>query len=165
MPLISNDSYATETDQPIVINGDLEILGNVTGNLTVSGLFVSQQSAEVVANVTATSSGDYGVPLDFSTGAIFKFDNRSSSVSAINFTNIPKVADQVVTATVIIIQDSSGFMPSTFRVNGTSVTPYWSGGSAPAATASTIDILSFSILWISGTTYKVFASASNYAQA
>jgi hypothetical protein len=164
LPLISDDSYQTETPQPVIINGDFEVLGNVTGDFTVTGLFKSNQSAEGYVNITTTASGTYGIPLDFNSGAIFYSRLRDSSFDSINFKNIPRVTGQVVTVTLILDQNTA-YMPTNFYIDNNSVTPYWLGGSAPSGTDDTIDVLSFTIMWISGTSYTVLASATNYAAA
>lgn len=164
LPLISDDSYQTETPQPVIINGDFEVLGNVTGDFTVTGLFKSNQSAEGYVNITSTASGTYGIPLNFNSGAIFYSNQRDASFDSINFTNIPRVAGQVVTVTLILNQNTA-YMPTNFYIDNNSVTPYWLGGSAPSGTDDTIDVLSFTIMWISGTSYTVLASATNYAAA
>jgi hypothetical protein len=62
-------------------------------------------------------------------------------------------------------QGATAYYASAFQVDGSSVTPLWSGGSAPSAgTASSVDIYVFTIIKTAATpTYEVFASVTAFA--
>lgn len=59
---------------------------------------------------------------------------------------------------------ATAYYPTAFQIDGSSVTPKWQGGSAPAAgNASSIDIYSFNIVKTAATpTYTIFASQSQF---
>ena len=51
-----------------------------------------------------------------------------------------------------------------FKIDGTTQSVKWSGGSAPsAATGSGIDVYSFSIMKLSDASFKVFGTFTNHA--
>jgi hypothetical protein len=54
--------------------------------------------------------------------------------------------------------------PSTFRIDGTAVTPKWATAVAPnAGNANSIDVYSYTILKTGSGTYTVFASQTRFA--
>ena len=56
---------------------------------------------------------------------------------------------------------STAYYPSAFTIDGTSVTPKWSGGTAPSAgNASAIDAYSFTIIKTAANTYTVLAGGA-----
>ena len=59
---------------------------------------------------------------------------------------------------------ATAYYPTAFQIDGSSVTPKWQGGSAPAAgNASSVDIYSFNIVKTAATpTYTIFASQSQF---
>jgi hypothetical protein len=65
----------------------------------------------------------------------------------------------------MITNGVTAYIANAFQVDGSAVTPKWSGGTAPAAgNASSIDFYSFNILKTANATFTVFASgASKFA--
>ena len=66
---------------------------------------------------------------------------------------------QAITFSLLITNGSTAYYPNAFQVDGSSVTPKWSGGSAPSAgNASGVDVYSFTILKTASATFTVLAA-------
>ena len=66
---------------------------------------------------------------------------------------------QAITFSLLITNGSTAYYPNAFQVDGSSVTPKWSGGSAPSAgNASNTDVYSFTILKTASATFTVLAA-------
>ena len=71
---------------------------------------------------------------------------------------------QSVTVAILMAQGSTAYYLNAYQVDGSSVTPKWSGGSAPTAgNASGIDAYSFTIIKTADATFTVLASVTQYA--
>jgi hypothetical protein len=134
--------------------------GNISaGNLTVSGN-ITQQSAyyEKFANVSNTGGN---LTLNLVDGSTF-YANLSSNVTA-NFTNVAGTLGTAVGITVIVDQGNVAYGISNIQVNGGSVqTIKWAGGTTNVGTASNTDIISFSLLNLDGTNYRILGQINNY---
>lgn len=182
---ITYDSYGGAAPGVLTINGDIDILGNVTSelnvasNLTVTGLFTSQQAAEkYVTGSSLTSGSTFGYKkVDFTNSAIVYFTNpQQSDIQSIEFANLPTKAGKTCGVTFIIKQSSPGYVPQNYLIGGwtpSSTDIFWSGGSAPAPTANGVDILSYTFIFkdfynsggpMSTTVarYVILASANSY---
>lgn len=124
-------------------------LGSLTG-LTISGTTLLQQVSEVVATPGGTT-------FDFTTGAVFY--TTSATVGANftpSFTNIPTSDNRSTIVSITINQGSTPYMPTlttAVNINGSSVTVKWSSGVIPTGRANTLQVVTYSILKISGTWY------------
>lgn len=134
-------------------------LGTLSG-LTVSGLTTLQQSTEVVALSGSSTT------FDLSTGAVFF---TSSSVLGANFTpsftNVPTTDNRITVASIIINQGSTPYMPTlttNANVNGTGYTVKWVAGVVPTGHASSLQVVTYSLLKAGGTWY-VSAQSSYYS--
>ena len=58
---------------------------------------------------------------------------------------------------------NAGYYANTIQIDGSTVTPYWQGGSAPTIGASSgIDVYTFAIIKTASSTYTVLASVTNF---
>jgi hypothetical protein len=72
------------------------------------------------------------------------------------------VGDSVTTA-FLVTQGATAYYPSAYKIDGTSVTPKWQGGTAPSAgNASGIDVYTCSIIKTASATYTVLCSQSQF---
>jgi hypothetical protein len=87
----------------------------------------------------------------------FTLNFRGSSTVTLN-TSMAVGASQTVS--LLSTNGSTAYYPSAFQIDGTSVTPKWSGGTAPSAgNASAIDAYQFTIIKTASTpTYTVLAA-------
>jgi hypothetical protein len=61
-------------------------------------------------------------------------------------------------------QGSTAYYLNAYQVDGSAVTPKWSGGSAPTeGNASGIDVYTFTIIKTANATFTVLASQTQYA--
>jgi len=114
--------------------------GTIAVDLKTAGAWYYTTDAS--ANWTLNFRGDSGATLDSLVGV-----------------------GESVTAVFAATNGGTAYYASAFQVDGASVTPKWSGGSAPSAgTASSVDIYVFTIIKTAATpTYEVFASVTDFA--
>ena len=131
-----------------------------TANLTTTGNVV-QQSAyyETYANVT-NSGGN--LTCNFVNGATF-YATLTANVT-VNFSNVVATAGRVTGATLIVDQGATPYSVANLQINGGSVQSVrWAGGvGINVGTASNTDIMSFSLISLDGTNWRVLGQISNY---
>ena len=72
--------------------------------------------------------------------------------------------DQSMTCTVIAKQGSTAYYFNAYQVDGSTVTPKWSGGTAPSGgNTSSLDVYTFTIIKTADATFTVLASQTQYA--
>lgn len=141
---------------------------NVTGTaltdgVTVDGTLDIEEVYEYVNTFTSTTG-------------TFTFDTTAQGVSyltanqtanrTINFTNVNAnlAVGQSVTGSILATQGSTAYYFNAYQVDGSTVTPKWSGGSAPTAgNASGIDVYTFTIVKTADATFTVLASQTQFA--
>ena len=71
---------------------------------------------------------------------------------------------QSVTVTHLVTQGGTAYYNSAITVDGTSVTPKWSGGTAPSAgNANSVDVYTYTLIKTGSGSFTVFASQTRYA--
>ena len=115
---------------------------------------------------------NYGtINFDFVTQAVQFFNTNQTANRTINFRgdgsttlNSIMAIGESMTAAIVMKQGSSAYYLNTYQVDGTGVTPEWSGGSAPSAgNASSLDSYTFSIIKTADATFTVMASQIQFA--
>lgn len=147
---------------------------NITGSLTTDGLTVDGSvdvngtlEIEEVSEKFVTSASTSGTAT-FNTseyGVLYYTANQTAN-RTINFINVNSriLVGQSVTCSVLMTQGSTAYYLNAYQVDGTAVTPKWSGGSAPSAgNASGIDVYTFTIIKTANATFTVLASLTQYA--
>ena len=131
-----------------------------TANLTIAGNVV-QQSAyyETFSNVT-NSGGN--LVCNFANSATF-YATLTANVTA-NIYNVTATAGRVTSVTLIVDQGATPYGVANIQINGGGVqTIKWAGGTGPnTGTASNTDIMSFSLISLNGTAWRVLGQISNY---
>jgi hypothetical protein len=141
---------------------------NPIGALTVVGTGIVQQLFE---NVNLSSTALTGtIDLDILSGTLFYYTanagadwtfnvrgNASTSLNAI----LP--VGKSVTVTVLSTQ-STARLASTFKVDGSTISPKWQGGTAPSSGfASAVNIYVYTIIKTADASFTVFASLTKFA--
>lgn len=142
------------------VSTDLAVTGNttLTGGLTVSGPLTAAEMSEIATSGTISTNV---LTLDWSATNISYVSSPSANFT-INVTNAPTTNDRALSVTVIVTQGATAYIPSALQIASSAQTIKWSGGAAPAGTASKIDIFSF-VLLRTGSAWTVFGSSSlNY---
>ena len=146
----------------------------VTPTATVTTLNVSGTSslAPVLEKATISATAATGtIAYDIVTQAVMFYTTNASANWTMNFRgnsgttlNTMVNVGQAVTVTFLVQQGSTAFYPTGHQVDGTSVTPRWSGGTAPTAgNANSIDVYTYTIIKTAATpSYTVFASQTRW---
>ena len=127
--------------------------------------------AEMIEKVTTQTSTTGTINFDFLTQAVEFYTANQGANRTINFRgdgstalNAVMATGESMTAAILMTQGGSAYYLNTYQVDGSSVTPEWSGGSAPSSgNASSIDAYVFTIIKTADATFTVLASQTQYA--
>lgn len=172
----SLDSANNYTVTNLAVTGNITVSGNVTatGNVTTSGTFsggigtlnnvtlngytTQGQTAEVVSTAITGASGT--VVHDTSTGTTFYHSSIAANFTA-NFTNVPTTNNRTITVALILVQGSTPYYPNAIQINGTGQTIKWANAATPTPTASRVELVSFSLIYMAGA-WTVIGQLSTY---
>ena len=139
------------------------LVGRATNDTLTNKFF---QAPNEVVQIIGT--GFAGYTFDVLSGAVVYITANSTANGTLNFrgngsttlTSVLAVGQSV--SCVLAITNSTAFYPNAFQVDGSAVTPKWSGGTAPSAgNASAIDAYTFTIIKTAATpTYTVLAGGA-----
>jgi hypothetical protein len=155
-----------------LINGDFQTgaltastisasgLVTFTGGSSFTGTTDVQEMREQVVDVTLASNVG---TLNWTSGNIYYIATAPTGAMTFNVTNVPTTASRVMTINVFVTQGSTGYIPTTFQIDGSTQTLKWAGGSAPSGTngAGKIDIFTFTMMRTSGGSWIVYGGAMN----
>jgi hypothetical protein len=166
MPISCFLNYIEDTAEGLVANYSetswLSMFGGgvgIGGNLHVSGNIV-QQSAYYETYSNVTNSGG-NLTCNFTNSATF-YVALTANVTA-NFTNVVATAGRVTGATLIVDQGATAYRVANLQINSGSIqTVRWVGGTTNTGTAGNTDIMSFSLISLDGTNWRVLGQISNY---
>ena len=156
------------------LNFSLSAANTYTGKQTFSGtssnLAVVLNDAAEVATVSATAATGT-IPYDITTQSVLYYTSNASANWTVNFRassgtslNTAMTTGQSVTAAFLVTQGATAYYNSAVQVDGSSVTPKWQGGTAPAAgNASGIDAYIYTIIKTGAATFTVLASQTRFA--
>jgi len=141
---------------------------DVTGTLTTDGVTVdgTLDIEEVYEKFNSSASTTGTLAYETNAYGILYLTANQTANRTINFTNVNAnlATGQTLTCTVLATQGSTAYYLNAYQVDGTTVTPKWSGGSAPTAgNASGIDVYTFTIIKTADATFTVLASQTQYA--
>ena len=134
----------------------------LTDGVTVDGTLDIEEVYEKVHTDTSTSG-----TITFNTDqyAVLFYTANQSANRTINFANVNSNlgTGQSLTVAVVMTQGSSAYYLNAYQVDGSTVTPKWSGGSAPSSgNASGIDVYTFTIIKTASATFTVLASQTEF---
>lgn len=135
----------------------------VTDGVTVDGTLDIE---EVYEKVTAATGTTGTITFDTTGQGIVNFTADQTANRTVNFSNVNSNlgTGQSLTCTLIMKQGSTAYYLNAYQVDGSTVTPKWSGGSAPTAgNASSLDVYTFTIIKTADATFTVLASQTQYA--
>ena len=141
---------------------------SLTGSLTATGADINGPLAieEVKEKVTIDTATSGTLTFDTQAQAVIFLSANQSANRTINFTNVNSnmAVGESMTFAVLATQGSTAYYLNAYQVDSSSVTPKWSGGSAPSAgNASGIDAYSFTLVKTADATFTVLASVTQYA--
>jgi len=135
----------------------------VTDGVTVDGTLDIEEVLEKVTTNTSTT-GTYTEAI--TTGAVYYLTANQTANRTINFTSVNSTlaVGQSATISVLMTNGATPYYFNAYQVDSSTVTPKWSGGSAPSAgNASGIDVYTFTIIKTADATFTVLASQTQYA--
>jgi len=152
------------------INTAQTLTGTKTFAGTSSVLAMVLNDAAEVATVSATAATGT-IAYDITTQSVLYYTSNASANWTVNFRassgtslNTAMSTGQSVTAAFLVTQGSTAYYNSAVQVDGSSVTPKWQGGTAPAAgNASGIDVYTYTIIKTGSATFTVLASLTRFA--
>jgi hypothetical protein len=123
---------------------DLSLSGSltVTGTSSLNGLTILQEVTEVINSTPGATAAT--VVYDFSTGSNWYHSSITTNYTA-NFTNIPTTNNRAITATIVMSQSSTAYMPTAVQIDGSSQQIRWAGGTA-SGTPNQVDIVGFTFI-------------------
>ena len=160
------DNLAVGANNTILVADSAEATGlrwssslSLSGAATFSGVMTVQELTETVVPVTlATNVGT----MVWTDGNIFYIATAPTGAMTFNVTGVPETVNRIQTVNVFVTQGATGYIPSTFQIDGASQTIRWPGGSAPTPTSSVgkIDIFSFTMQRTASAAWIVYGSSS-----
>jgi hypothetical protein len=155
------------TSGTVTVSADTSVV-TLTGTQTLTNktlsapIFISPEERPAISATAATGT----VNIDCSTSTLVYFTANATANWTLNFrgnsgTPLADVLDigDSITVAFLVTNGSTAYYPTAFQIDGISVTPKWSGGTAPAAgNASSIDAYSFTIIQTADSVYTVLAA-------
>ena len=135
----------------------------LTDGVTVDGTLDIEEVYEKVTTATSTTGT---IAFDTTAQGVEFYTANQTANRTINFTNVNAnlAVGQSITSAVLLTQGSTAYYLNAYQVDGSTITPKWSGGSAPTeGNASGIDSYSFTIIKTADATFTVLASQTQFA--
>ena len=141
-------------------------------SLGVSGTTMQLKLSATAETVTIAATAATGtVNFDVSTQSILYYTSNASANWTLNIRgdgsttlNSIMATGQSVTVTHLVTQGGTAYYNSAVTVDGSSVTPKWSGGSAPSAgNTNGVDVYTYTLIKTGSGSFTVFASQTRYA--
>jgi hypothetical protein len=141
-------------------------------SLGVSGTTMQLKLSAAAETVTIAATAATGtVNFDVSTQSILYYTSNASANWTLNIRGSSSVTlnsimatGQSVTVTHLVTQGGTAYYNSALTVDGSSVTPKWSGGSAPSAgNTNSVDVYTYTLIKTGSGSFTVFASQTRYA--
>ena len=120
------------------------------------------KSPEERLTISATAATGT-VAFDTQTQGILYYTTNASANFILNFTNVNSnlTTGDSISCVFLNTNGSTAYYPTAFQVDSSSVTPKWSGGTAPAAgNASAIDAYTFTIIKTANAAFTVLAGGA-----
>ena len=139
------------------------------GRATFNGQGKIQSVAEKVTTAAIAATGT--IAYDVLTQAVLNYTSDAAANWTLNIrgdgsNSLDSIMDtgESITIAHIVKQGSSAYYNSAVQVDGSSITPEWSGGSAPSAgNASSLDVYTYTIIKTGSATFTALASQTQFA--
>jgi hypothetical protein len=132
-----------------------------TTDLNVVGLTSVSEISETLSNLILVSNS---ASPNFVDGGLFYISASPTGNFTLDLQNVPTTDSKVLTISFIVVQGSTGYIPSVIRIGGSAQTIKWVGGSAPTPTSSSgkIDIFTFTLIRSSSSWQVLGSSTRNF---
>jgi hypothetical protein len=163
----TTDVLTNKTLTSPTINTPTIATPTITGGTNSTSVLVSPEERTTVSATAATGT----VAFDASTQSVLYYTSNASANWTLNIRgnssttlNSILTTGDAITVTHLVTQGSTAYYNSAVQIDGTSVTPKWQNGAAPAnGSASAIDVYTYTIIKTASATYTVIASQSKFA--
>ena len=146
----------------------------VTADLTTAQTFTNKTFTAAISNNTLLKSPEERctisataatgtVAFDTQTQGVLYYTTNASANFTLNFTNVNSnlTTGDSISCVFLNTNGATAYYPTAFQVDSVSVTPKWSGGTAPSSgNASAIDAYSFIILKTGNAAFTVLAGGA-----
>jgi hypothetical protein len=122
-----------------------------------------QQTIELV-NPDATyliAGSPSAIQYGFTSSGIWYHSNLNSEYTA-SFLGVPTYSNRVITATIVIAQGATAYLPTSLAINEDIYSIKWSNATLPSGTPNQTDIVGFSFINIGGTFSEVLGNISTF---
>ena len=170
---ISVTNQATGTGPSIAATGgdtniDLNINGKGLGRVTLGAGKIQQLAEKVTIAATGTTGT---VNFDVITQAVLYHTSASAGNFTVNFrgdgsNSLNNIMDTGESITVAFLTTNTGtpYYNNAVTIDGSSVTPEWSGGTAPSAgNANSVDIYTYTVIKTGDAAFTAFAAQTQFA--
>lgn len=156
---------------PVINTGDIntpDIDGGTIDSATITDGYFISPTEKVTVSASAASGT---INFDCKNNTVLYYTSNASANWTMNFrgdssTTLNTLLNNGESISVLFLatQGSTAYYPTTFQIDGSSVTPKWSGGTAPSGgNVNSIDAYSFSIIKTASSTYTVIAGTAVFA--
>jgi hypothetical protein len=115
-----------------------------------------QEVQEVVIPAVPTTP----YTINWTLGAIHYLSTIPSNLT-VNITNLPTTANRNYVVSIYLVQGATPYYVNALQIAGSATTIRWAGGSAPTATASRVELQTFS-LYYSGSAWTALSQLSSF---
>jgi len=168
--------FTVPMDCPDILYYNCSVHGAMNGVIYITGDSATTGKGYVTEQVVNLSGTSGTIAFDIERAAIQKIPTNLTANSTLNFRanstssfgskvtyRTTPATNESLTCVAIVDCDSNGYYFSTIQIDGSSVTPLWSGGTAPSTGGTSgTDVYTFTIVNFAGT-YQVFGALQNYA--
>jgi hypothetical protein len=152
------------TASVIISNGSgaTRFFSDSSGKTTISDTLYNTSflsNLEVIsASVSATASL---VVYDYSLSSLWYHATASTNFTA-NFTNLPTTDNRVLSATIVISQGATAYIPNIVQIAGVTQSIKWAGGTQ-SGTANSLDLISFNFIRTGNTWTNVIGQIAPFS--
>jgi len=139
----------------------------LNGSGTLAGVLSIPESVTITAAAPASTTN-----FDYVTQSIQYYTSNATTNFTLNLRgnssttlNSLLQVGQSITMVLMVTNGATPYRPTTIQIDGTTVTPEWQGGVAPAAgNANSIDVYSLTVIKTAGTpTFLVLGAQTQFA--
>lgn len=140
-----------------------------TSDVQFASLRITTVEEPVLVSATAMSATT--INIDARTAPTVYYTTAATANGTLNIRstaseslNTLLAVNEMITATFMVTNGATPYRPTTFQVDGASITPRWQGGTAPSAgNANSVDAYTLTVLKTANATFQVFASQTRFA--
>ena len=155
----------------MIVDGGVGIAGtmNVGGKTTLTaGIKIEEVFEKVTVSATAASST---IPYDVITQAVLYYTSNASGNWTLNVRgnsgttlNSNMAIGESVTFAFLVTNGGTAYYQTGFTIDGSAVTPKWSGGTAPSSgNANSIDVYTITVIKTADATFTALAGLTKFA--